>query len=70
MFERYKLAKRQRHKLADRLRDHAEIYLIASALYCDENVSNDFNQLAHACRQVAVTLTRMESEALSNQPAE
>ena len=70
MFERFLLGKRQRHKLAERLKDHAEIYLIASALYCDENVSSDFNELAHACRQVAMTLTRMESEALSNQSAE
>jgi hypothetical protein len=63
LFGRHKLSQRQRHKLSDRLQDHAEIYLIASALYCDENVSNDFNQLAHACRQVAATLIRMESEA-------
>jgi hypothetical protein len=63
LFGRQKRAERQRHKLSERLRDHAEIYLIASALYCDENVSDDFNQLAHACRQVAATLIRMESEA-------
>lgn len=69
MFERFKFANRQRHKLAERLKDHAEIYLIASALYCDENVSSDFNQLAQACRRVAMTLTRMEPEAPSNQPA-
>jgi hypothetical protein len=68
LFQRHKLAKRQSHKLAERLKDHAEIYLIASALYSDDNVSSDFNQLAQACQQVATTLIRMESEA--NQVAE
>jgi hypothetical protein len=63
LFQRHKLAKRQRQKLAERLQDHAEIYLIASALYSDEQISNDFNQLAQACQQVAMTLNRMESTA-------
>ena len=57
----------EHHKIAERLREHAEPYVIAAALYSDEKVSAGFEQLAEICRQVAQTVCRGQPEALVHQ---
>lgn len=56
----------ERHKIAEWLREHAEVYVIAAALYSDEKVSADFEQLAETCRQIAQTVCRGHPKPLAH----
>jgi hypothetical protein len=51
----------EQHQIAERLRQHAEIYSIAAQLYCDEAVSDDFQRLAYECQQIALRISRQGS---------
>ena len=51
----------EQHQIAERLLQHAEIYLVAAQLYCDEKVSDDFERLAYECQQIAL---KIQSEKL------
>lgn len=50
----------ERQNFAERLRDNADIFEIAAALYSDEDVSIDLERLAKDCRQTASAMMRNE----------
>jgi len=46
-------------RIAERLRQHADIYAIAAQLYHDdERLADDFERLAYECRQIARRINR------------
>jgi len=48
----------ERHKIAERLRAHAEICDVAADLYSNEPIAADLERLAQACRQIASTVIK------------